>query len=132
MDETGTLSFVDRKKDAIRRRGENISSFEVERAFNDHPAIAECAAHAVPSDVGEDDVKICVVTVGDAETPTAHDLFSFGREKLPPYAVPRYIEFLEHLPKTVTGRVRKAELRDRPSTGHVWDREASDGGAPCG
>ena len=129
LDETGNLSFVDRKKDAIRRRGENISSFEVERAFLDHPAVAECAAHAVPSDVGEDDVKICVVSVAGVGVPTAQDLFSFGADKLPRHAIPRYLEFLDELPKTVTGRVRKAELRDRLGIGHVWDRESLRGDA---
>ncbi|QZT58565.1 AMP-binding protein [Mycolicibacterium austroafricanum] len=127
LDETGSLYFVDRKKDAIRRRGENISSFEVERAYLGHPAVAECAAHAVPSDVGEDDVKLCVVLASGAAVPTAHELFVHGEDTLPGYAVPRYLEFLDVLPKTVTGRVRKYELRERASTGQVWDRTVLDG-----
>jgi crotonobetaine/carnitine-CoA ligase len=122
IDDTGSLYFVDRKKDAIRRRGENISSFEVERAYLGHPAIVECAAHAVPSEVGEDDVKICVVLSDGLPVPTAQELFGLGEDSLPRYAVPRYLEFVDSLPKTATGRVRKGELRDRKSTGHVWDR----------
>jgi crotonobetaine/carnitine-CoA ligase len=124
VDETGSLHFVDRKKDAIRRRGENISSFEVERAYLRHPAVAEVAAHAVPSGVGEDDVKVCVVVAHDVPAPSARELFDFGEQALPRYAVPRYLEFVDALPKTVTGRVRKAELRERLATGVVWDRAA--------
>ncbi len=124
IDETGSLHFVDRKKDAIRRRGENISSFEVERAYLRHPAVAECAAHAVSSDVGEDEVKLCVVAANGVPTPTARELFELGEQSLPRYAVPRYLEFVESLPKTVTGRVRKAELREREPVGVVWDRLA--------
>jgi crotonobetaine/carnitine-CoA ligase len=118
--EDGNLFFVDRKKDAIRRRGENISSFEVEIALIRHPEVAECAAHAVPSELGEDDVKICVVRTEGSELSEA-ELGAYCAEQLPRFMVPRYIEFLDALPKTMTGRVRKVELRSRPIGPETWD-----------
>jgi len=124
FDAAGNLSFVDRKKDAIRRRGENISSFEVEQAAMAHPAVAECAAHAVPSELGEDDVKICVVLVPDAEV-TEEALAAHCESLLPKFAVPRYVEFVDELPKTPTLRARKHLLRERGVTPTTWDREAA-------
>ena len=116
----GDLYFVDRKKDAIRRRGENISSFQIESFLINHPAVAECAAHAVPSDLGEDEVKICVVTQGSAEI-TIAELHQYCAEHMPRFMVPRYYEIVDVLPKTMTGRVRKALLRDNPYNSKTWD-----------
>jgi carnitine-CoA ligase len=122
FDEQGNLWFVDRKKDAIRRRGENISSVEVERSVLTHPAVAECAAHAVPSSLGEDDVKVCVV-LRDGATIDAQGLIDHCVERMPRYAVPRYVEFLDALPKNAVGRVQKHLLRDRPIGPETWDRD---------
>jgi len=124
QDEKGNYYFVDRFKDAIRRRGENISSFEVEGLVNAHPDIAESAAIAVPSEWGEDEVKIVVVRQSgclvDAET-----LSRYLSETMPRFMVPRYIEFVETLPKTeATLRVKKAELRVNSLNENTWDREA--------
>jgi crotonobetaine/carnitine-CoA ligase len=100
LDEDGFLFFVDRKKDYLRRRGENISSFEMERTFVAHPAIKDVAVHAVPSNQGEDDVKVTAV-LQEGATVT------------------------EDLPRTPVGRVLKYELRDDGVTEATWDREAA-------
>ena len=123
FDDDGNLYFVDRKKDAMRRRGENISSVEVERAVLAHPAVAECAAHGVPSQLGEDDVKICVVLVPATEL-THEALLEHCVERLPKFAVPRYIEMMDALPKNAVGRVQKMKLREHPLGPGTWDAEA--------
>jgi crotonobetaine/carnitine-CoA ligase len=110
-DAAGNFYFVDRLKDAIRRRGENISSFEVERELDSHPAVLESAAVAVPSEMGEDDIK-AVVALKPGATLTAPDLYAYLIPRLPAYMVPRYIEILStDLPKTPTGKTVKATLR---------------------
>ena len=121
-DKDGYFYFVDRKKDALRRRGENISSFEVERAVNTHPSVLESAAVAVPSEVGEDEVKICVVLrPGAALTP--EELIRYCNDRMPYFAVPRFVEFMESLPKTPTERVEKYRLKQAGITANTWDRE---------
>jgi crotonobetaine/carnitine-CoA ligase len=123
-DEDGYMYFVDRKKDALRRRGENISSFEVERAINTHPKVLESAAVAVKSELAEDEVKICVVLKpGAALTP--EELIAHANERMPYFAVPRYVEFTESLPKTPTERVQKYLLKQAGVTANTWDREKS-------
>jgi carnitine-CoA ligase len=121
-DEDGYFYFVDRKKDALRRRGENISSFEVERVVNSHHAVLESAAVAAPSEVGEDEVKICVV-LKPGETVTPEELIRYCNERMPYFAVPRYVEFMESLPKTPTERVQKYLLKQAGITPNTWDRE---------
>jgi len=121
-DKDGYYYFVDRKKDALRRRGENISSFEVERVVNFHPSVLESAAVAVPSEVGEDEVKICVVLKPDS-TITPEELIRYCNDRMPYFAVPRYVEFMESLPKTPTDRVEKYKLKQAGITVHTWDRE---------
>lgn len=121
-DEDGYFYFVDRKKDALRRRGENISSFEVERAINTHPDVLESAAVAVPSEVGEDEVKICVVLKPDV-TLLPEELIAYCEDRMPYFAVPRFVEFMESLPKTPTERVQKYLLKQAGVTPNTWDRE---------
>jgi len=118
----GTVTFTDRKKDSLRRRGENVSSMELEAAILTHPKIAEAAVHAVPSELGEDDIKACLVREPDAKIEPG-DLFGFFGEHLPYYAIPRYVEFVEQLPRNAVGRVMKHKLRDMPLTASVWDFE---------
>ena len=125
FDDQGFFYFVDRKKDYLRRRGENISSFEMEAAFAVHPDLAEVAVHAVPSDKGEDDVKVTAVLRPGA-TLTAEALFHWATDAVPYYALPRYIEFRATLPKNPQGRVLKYELRDEGKTANTWDLEATD------
>lgn len=124
FDEEGFFYFVDRKKDYLRRRGENISSFEMEAAFARHPALAEVAVHAVPSDKGEDDVKVTAMLRPEMQL-SPEDLFRWAIDAVPYYALPRYIEFRESLPKNPQGRVLKYELRDQGCTPTTWDQEAS-------
>lgn len=125
FDEAGFFYFVDRKKDYLRRRGENISSFEMEAAFNQHPAIEETAVHAVFSPRGEDDVKVTAVLLPGA-TLAPEALFHWSLDKVPYYALPRYIEFRETLPKNPQGRVLKYQLRDEGKTSGTWDLEDTD------
>jgi carnitine-CoA ligase len=125
FDEEGFFYFIDRKKDYLRRRGENISSFEMESAFAQHPDIAEVAVHAVPAVAGEDDVKVTAVRRPQSQL-TEEDLFRWTVGKVPYYALPRYIEFRESLPKNPQGRVLKYELREQGKTPATWDLEETD------
>jgi crotonobetaine/carnitine-CoA ligase len=118
------LFFVDRKKDSLRRRGENISSFEMEKSLFAHPAIKDCAVHAVPSPIAEDDVKVTAVLQPDAAI-TEEDLCRFVAARVPYFAIPRYIEFRDDLPRNPVGRVLKYQLRDEGVTPTTWDREAA-------
>ena len=124
FDADGFFYFVDRKKDYLRRRGENISSFEMETAFLGHPDISEIAVHAVHSEVTEDDVKVTAVLVAGS-TLTEAELCTWSTDKLPYFAVPRYIEFRDELPKNPVGRVLKYVLRDEGKTERTWDRESA-------
>jgi crotonobetaine/carnitine-CoA ligase len=123
-DSSGDYSFHDRLKDALRRRGENISSFEVERAVVAHPGVAEVACVAAASDHGVDDeVKVWIVPAGETEIEFAA-LAEFLVERLPHFMVPRYYEAVPELPKTETMRVKKHLLRERGNTAATWDLEA--------
>lgn len=123
LDEDDNFTFVDRKKDYIRRRAENISSFEVERAITRHPAVAQASGIGVKSEFGEEEVKVCVV-LADSQAVTHDELLEHCVENMPYYAVPRYIEIVDSLPLTPSGKIRKQELRDRGLTGNTWDCEA--------
>lgn len=124
LDEDGFLYFVDRKKDYLRRRGENISSFEMERTVIAHEAIADVAVHAVASDQGEDEVKVTAVLVTGGVL-TEEALCRWCAERVPYFAIPRYIEFRSDLPRNPVGRVLKYELRDDGVTATTWDSEAA-------
>ncbi|HEX6238824.1 MAG TPA: AMP-binding protein [Acidimicrobiales bacterium] len=124
IDEDGYLYFVDRKADYLRRRGENISSFEVERILMGHGAIADVAVHAVPSELTEDDLKV-TATLADGARLTEEELFRWCVDRLPYFALPRYIELRASLPRSPVGRVLKRELREEPLGAHVWDAEAA-------
>jgi len=118
----GTVWLVDRKKDSIRRRGENVSSIQVETAILKHPAVRQVSVHAVPGDFADDDIKACIV-VGQNGQPPMDDLFRFFKRTLPYFAVPRYVEFMNELPVNAVGRVRKEDLRRRGVTASTWDLE---------
>ncbi len=122
FDETGEFHFVDRKKDYLRRRGENISSFEMESTFQRHPAIMDVAVHAVLSKMGEDDVKVTCVLREGADL-TEHELCTWAIDHVPYFAIPRYIEFRADLPRNPTGKIMKYQLRDDGCTAATWDRE---------
>jgi crotonobetaine/carnitine-CoA ligase len=121
-DKNGYFYFVDRKKDAIRRRGENISSFEVESAVYLSPKVQEAAAIGVPSLLGEEEVMI-VVSPKINKIIEPKELFNFLAKTLPHYMVPRYVRVLENMPQTPTMRVRKFILRSEGVTSDTWDRE---------
>lgn len=124
VDGDGNFYYLDRKKDALRRRGENISSMELEAVINDCPNVTESAVVGVPSDVGEDEVKVCLV----ADTGSDFDpksLIDYLAPRVPRFMVPRYVEILEALPRTPTEKVRKEVLRQAGVTAKTWDREAA-------
>ena len=124
IDEDGFIYFVDRKKDALRRRGENISSFEMEKVLYGHAVIKDVAVHAVPSPLGEDDVKVTAVLQEDSRV-GEEELCRWIADRVPFFAIPRYIEFRADLPRNPVGRVLKYQLRDEGVTEHTWDREAA-------
>jgi crotonobetaine/carnitine-CoA ligase len=123
IDEEGYLYFVDRKADYLRRRGENISSFEVESILMSHGAFVDVAVHAVPSQFTEDDLKVTAVLKSNEQL-TADELFRWCVDQLPYFALPRYIEFRTELPRSPVGRVLKRELREEGVTSDTWDAEA--------
>ncbi|MBI1892709.1 MAG: AMP-binding protein [Candidatus Rokubacteria bacterium] len=124
FDEEGWLWFVDRMKDSIRRRGENISAYELEVILAKHEAIQAVAAIPVPAEMGEDEVMVYIVArPGHRLTP--EDVIAFCQPRMPYFMVPRYVEFLDELPKTPTEKVEKYKLRARAvaELDRVWDRE---------
>ena len=125
MDENDFFYFVDRKKDYLRRGGENISSFEVEATFRAHPDIAEVAVHSVKSELAEDELKVTAILKDGAKV-TEEELCRWSVERLPHFVVPRYIEFRTGFPTTPTGKIQKHVLRTEGVTSKTWDRTKSD------
>lgn len=127
-DEEGRYYFLDRAKDALRRRGENISSYEIEGVVCRHPDVLECAAVGVPSQFTEDEIKVCVVK-RPGQSLDHQELIDFISPLMAEFAIPRYIQFVDELPKTPTLKVQKSELR-RLGLAEVaegtWDRLAAD------
>ena len=129
MDSEGFFYFFDRTADRLRRRGENISSQELEGALSAYPGINEVAAVAAPSELGEDEI----IAVLEARDPAAVDfpaLFAFACSHLPRFMVPRYYRVVPVLPRTPTGKVRKTELRDQGVTADTFDHVAAGLAAP--
>ena len=123
-DAEGNDFCADRKTDSMRRRGENISSFEVEKIVNQHPAVLESGAFGVPSELGEDDVMVAVV-LRPGQSVSAEELVRFCEERMAKFMVPRYVDFCESLPKTETHRVQKAVLKKQGLTATTWGRDMS-------
>ncbi|WP_236790869.1 AMP-binding protein [Amycolatopsis sp. GM8] len=123
-DEDGYFYFVDRKKDALRRRGENVSSQEVEAVLLAHPAVAEAAAIGVASDLGEQEV-MAVIQVAEGAELDLKDLFAHCDRAMPYFMVPRYYRLVGEFPATPTGKIRKAVLREAGLTDDAWDAEAA-------
>ncbi|MFD9664063.1 AMP-binding protein [Rhodococcus sp. NPDC059968] len=149
-DPDGTYYFIDRAADYLRSKGQNISSLEVEATVTAHPEVAACACIGVPSDIAranadggtaseegesgpgplvDDDVKIVVIRT-DGSTLTERELFDHLVERMPRFMVPRYIEFVDDLPRTPTAKIRKGELRRTPVTDGTWDREVAGVAVP--
>ena len=125
MDEQGWFYFVDRFKDALRRRGENISSYEVETAILSHAAVLECAVIGVPApgvEAGEDEVMAYLIT---REPTTPQSVWDWCERRIPAFAVPRYLRFVDELPKTPSQRVQKAKLRGLGITDDTHDRNVT-------
>jgi carnitine-CoA ligase len=110
QDEDGYLYFVDRKSDALRRRGENISSFAVEAAIRAHPAVANVAVVGIPSELGEDEVK-AVVVLHEGVPLTPEEFFDFCKDRMPYFAVPRFLDLRDQLPVNALAKVLKHSLR---------------------
>ena len=123
-DEDGNIYFVDRIKDAIRRRGENISSMEVEGIVSQHPAIAECAVYPVASEYSEQEVAVTIVTKPD-QSLDMEELIRWLEPRMPYFMVPRYVTVAPELPKTPTGKIQKYPLREAGITPDTWDRETA-------
>ncbi len=123
-DKSGNYYFVDRSKDAIRRRGENISSMEVENEINSHPDVLESAVIPVDSSHTEQEVMAVVVTKA-GRTLNPEELIAFLEPRMAYFMVPRYIETVPELPKTPTGKIQKFPLRNQGVTAATWDREAA-------
>jgi crotonobetaine/carnitine-CoA ligase len=119
-DADGAFRFIDRIKDAIRRRGENISSFEVEQVLLSHPGVASCAVYPVRSELAEDEVMAALVAREGVRIDPA-ELAGFCESRLPYFAVPRYIDVLPDLPRTENGKVQKFKLRERGVGAQTWD-----------
>ena len=125
LDEEGRLFYIDRIKDCIRRRGENISSFEVEQVLNNHPEISESAVVGIKVEGagGEEEVKALIVPVVGAAIDNVA-LLDYCVERMPRFAVPRFIELVDDVSKTATGKIQKQALRDAGITAGTWDRES--------
>ena len=121
-DKKGYLYFIGRKTEFLRRRGENISAYEVEHALLQYPGILECAVYGVPSELGEDDVMAAVVPV-EGRKLEVKDLSDFLKEHLALFAIPRYFRVMQELPKTETQRVIKGVLSKEGVTADTIDRE---------
>ena len=121
-DEQGVYHYLDRIKDAIRRRGENISSWEVEQALLSHPDVENAAVVGVPAEVGEEDVMAFIVP-RDACRLQPDGMTRFLEDRLARFAIPRYLEFVDELPMTENGKVKKYMLRARGVSPATWDRD---------
>jgi crotonobetaine/carnitine-CoA ligase len=124
QDEDGFIWFLERATDSIRRRGENVSAWEVERVVADHPDLLEAAVYGVPSDVGGEEIMVAIVPRQGLEV-TPEALLDFCNGKMPHFAVPRYVRVMDKLPRNHAQRVLKKELKaDGVDAAGVWDRES--------
>jgi crotonobetaine/carnitine-CoA ligase len=125
LDEDGYLYFVDRKKEAIRRRGENISAYEVEMLIARHPSVLEVAAVPVASELSEDEVMVYVVC-RDGHRISEEELVRFANSNMAHFMVPRFVHFIEALPKTPSEKIEKYKLKvwAEQNRQSIWDREA--------
>jgi carnitine-CoA ligase len=124
QDADSNFRFIGRLKDVIRRRGENISSHEVEQVLLSHPDIEVAAAFPVASDLAEDEVMV-VLTLCAARALDPIALMGFCETRKPHFAIPRYVEVMPDLPRTESGKIQKFKLRERGVTAGTWDRQAA-------
>lgn len=126
VDAGGYLTFIDRMKDCVRRRGENISSWEVEQSIARHPAVLEAAVVGVPSELSEEEVLACVVLKPGRALDEA-ELIEHCNGRMAHFAVPRYIRWMDELPRNASERVQKFQLRAEGLAPGTWDRLAETG-----
>ena len=126
-DEDGWFYFVDRMGDTLRRRGENISTYEVEQPILEHPAVQKVAVvgEKAAEEGGEDEVKAWIV-FEEGRSATPAELIEWSNDRMPYFMIPRYLEFVDELPTTENEKVQKAKLREWGNSADTWDREASD------
>lgn len=129
QDEEGWMFFEGRKKDALRRRGENVSAVELEEALRKHPAVLDVAAIGIPSDVLEDDILVVIEVSADLEFDHA-ELHAFCADQLPFFMVPRYIDVMEELPRNTNAKIEKYRLRERGLSSTAWDSTTKEFAAP--
>jgi crotonobetaine/carnitine-CoA ligase len=120
-DEAGNFYYCDRLKDAIRYRGQNVSSSELEREVNSHPAIVESAVIGVPSEVNDEDIKV-VVQLAVGATLDPEELIAFLAERVPRFMLPRYVEVVAELPRSSSEKIQKGDLRKDALNARTWDR----------
>jgi crotonobetaine/carnitine-CoA ligase len=123
LDRDGYLTFVDRTRDSLRHRGQNVSSFELESTIALHPSVRQVAAYAVPAELAEDEIMVAVVLAEGAAL-EADEIARFFRENLPYFAAPRYVDVIEQLPTNTMGRVTKDALRRDGVSSRTWDLRA--------
>lgn len=123
-DSDGHYRFIDRMKDSIRRRGENVSSWEVEQTIQSHPAVATCAIYPLPSELGEDEVAAAILLEpGQSLEPV--DVIRHCEGQMAYFAIPRYVRIVREMPLTENGKIQKGVLREAGVTSDTWDREAA-------
>ena len=122
QDEQGYIYFVGRSTDSMRRRGENVSAYDVEQAILKHPSVLEAAVYAVPSEMTEDDIMASVKLV-EGNNLAGKELWDFLQDKLAKFAIPRYIRMVDDFPRTETFRVKKGELKSTGVTPDTFDAE---------
>ncbi|WP_249140407.1 MULTISPECIES: ATP-dependent acyl-CoA ligase [Bradyrhizobium] len=123
-DSDGHYRFIDRMKDSIRRRGENVSSWEVEQTISSHPAVAACAIYPLPSELGEDEVAAAILLEpGQSLEPV--DIVRHCEGQIAYFAIPRYVRIVSAMPLTENGKIKKGALRDAGVTADTWDREVA-------
>lgn len=123
MDEDGFFYYRGRKKESMRRRGENISAWEIESVLTPHPDVVDCAAFAVPSEVEEDEVMV-VVIIRPGVHVEPQDLIEYCEGRMAKYAIPRYIKFVDEVPKTATQKTEYAKLKSQGVDAQTWDRDS--------
>jgi crotonobetaine/carnitine-CoA ligase len=122
VDEDGYYYFCGRKKESIRRGGEEIPPYDIEKEINKHPAVAECAAFGVGDPIMEEEIMVGVV-LHSGQRVSPEEIIAWCKSRLPKFMVPRYIEFMEKLPKSASEKVKKVALRKRGLTPETWDRQ---------
>jgi carnitine-CoA ligase len=120
----GHYRFIDRMKDSIRRRGENVSSWEVEQTILSHPAVAACAIYPLPSELGEDEVAAAIL-LESGQSLAAIDVIRHCEGQIAYFAIPRYVRIVSQMPLTENGKIKKGALREAGVTSDTWDREAA-------